>query len=182
MLIMQKEENSFSQDPVLDLDGNAMCLVVPSPLLLVEAHQVLDVLVRTEEHGQPLVNAGRLDVQDSLGTRRGGSTGLLTQVGHGEGLVQDPQLSVLGLGVTRVSKDSSVQQGSVDVGHHGTNVSRAVRAPVILGVLDRFHCEGVKIFVRAISTVLGPSPRITPLSCTHGTSKWARGSISSFPR
>lgn len=110
-------------------------------LLLVKAHQVLDVVLATEEDRQPLMDPSRLDVQDPLGTRRGSSTGLLGQVSHGEGLVQDTQLAVLGLGVARVPKDSSVQQGSVDVGYHRSDVSCAVGALVVLGVFDRFHCE-----------------------------------------
>lgn len=110
-------------------------------LLLVKAHQVLDVALATEEDRQPLMDPSRLDVQDPLGTRRGGSTGLFGQVSHGEGLVQDTQLAVLGLGVAWVTKDSSVQQGSVDVGYHRSDVSCAVGALVVLGVFDRFHCE-----------------------------------------
>lgn len=114
-------------------------------LLLVKAHQVLDVVLATEEDRQPLMDPSRLDVQDPLGTRRGSSTGLLGQVSHGEGLVQDTQLAVLGLGVARVPKDSSVQQGSVDVGYHRSDVSCAVGALVVLGVLDRFHCESAQV-------------------------------------
>ena len=40
------------------------------------------------------MNRSRLDVQNSFGTRRGGSTGLFGQECHGEGFVEDSKLSV----------------------------------------------------------------------------------------
>lgn len=55
--------------------------------------------------------------------------------------------TVLGLGVSRVAEDASVQQGAVHIGHHTSNVTRRVRAfllavGVSLGELDRVQVRG----------------------------------------
>lgn len=132
MLIMQEKTNAPPPD---------RCPLQPALLLLVKALQILDVLARPEEDGQPLMDPRRLDVQDPLRPRGRAPSGLFAEEGHGEGLVQDPELSVLRLGITGVTKDSSVQQGSVDVGNHGSDVSGRVGGFVILGVFDRFDCR-----------------------------------------
>ena len=49
---------------------------------------------------------------------------LLYQEGHGSHLVDQPQLSVgRTFGVSGISEDSSVQEGSMHVSHHTTDVS-----------------------------------------------------------
>ncbi len=49
---------------------------------------------------------------------------LLHQEGHGSHLVDQPQLSVgCAFGVSGISEDSSIQEGSMHVSHHTTDVS-----------------------------------------------------------
>jgi hypothetical protein len=103
--------------------------------LLVKVDDILHVLLGTQEDRQPLVDARWLDVQDPLGTGRGETTGLFCEVRHGEGFVEDSQLAVRALLVAWVTKDTSVEQRSVNIGNHGTNVSCAVWLAVC-GVLD----------------------------------------------
>ena len=69
-----------------------------------------------------------------------GRTHLLGQEGHRERLVEQSQLALLALPVVRIAKNAAVQQRSVDIGHHGANVPRAVRRLGRRRVLD-----GVKI-------------------------------------
>lgn len=68
---------------------------------------------------------------------------LLDKVGHWEALVQQTQLARLGLLVLGVSEDASVEQCSVNVGDHGSNVASAIRL-ARSGELDRIEvlCHG----------------------------------------
>lgn len=47
---------------------------------------------------------------------------LLGEVGHGKGLVEEPEFSALALLVVRVTEDTAVQKRSVDISYHGPNV------------------------------------------------------------
>jgi hypothetical protein len=81
------------------------------------------------------VNARWLDVQDPLGTGCSETTGLFCEVRHWERFIEDSQLAIGALLVAWVTKDTSIEQRSVHVGNHGTNVSCAVWLAVC-GVLD----------------------------------------------
>ena len=65
---------------------------------------------------------------------------ILKDHGHGGTLVQDTQLALGALLVRGVRKDTSVQQGTVRIGHHAADVSGAVGLAVALGEL-----EGVEV-------------------------------------
>lgn len=69
------------------------------------------------------------------------STYLFGEECHWESLVQHSQLSRLGLLVVRVSKDTTVKEGSVDISNHGTDVSSRVG----LGTLALRELDAVQI-------------------------------------
>ena len=49
-------------------------------------------------------------------------TYLLSQESHRECLIKQPQLSTFTLLIIRVTKDSTIQQRSMDIGHHGADI------------------------------------------------------------
>ena len=53
-------------------------------------------------------------------------TYLLSQESHRECLIKQPQLSTFTLLIIRVTKDSTIQQRSMDIGHHGSDIPCAV--------------------------------------------------------
>lgn len=61
-------------------------------VLLADGHVLHDVVGGAHGHGRPLVDALRLDVQDVLVARGGHAARLLHDEGHGDALVQQPQL------------------------------------------------------------------------------------------
>jgi hypothetical protein len=54
------------------------------------------------------------------------SAGLLGEHGHGTGLVQEPELSVLVLLVGGVEEDAAVEQSAMHVTNHGANVTKGI--------------------------------------------------------
>lgn len=106
-----------------------------SRLLFDEGQQLLDLVLGAEPDAASLVNLLWSQVQDALTlVVDSHAAGLLEQEGHWKTLVQDTQLAGLGLGVGRVAEDATVQQRSVDVGHHGADVSGAVGLVVVVGL------------------------------------------------
>ena len=91
-----------------------------------QGHHFFHVLLAAQEDGGPGVEGSRDEVQGRDVTVRRGTAGPLNDEGHGEALVQDPELaarSVLSLGV---EEDASVLDGPVDVGDHGPDVASSV--------------------------------------------------------
>mmetsp|Transcript_12453 Transcript_12453/g.16376 ORF Transcript_12453/g.16376 Transcript_12453/m.16376 type:complete len:266 (+) Transcript_12453:396-1193(+) len=63
-----------------------------------------------------------LDFHNSFRTGSGQAPRLLHYKGHGGPFVQQTELSVGVLGVPRVSKNTSAQEGTVDITNHGSNI------------------------------------------------------------
>lgn len=61
-------------------------------VLLADGKVLLHVVGRPQDHRDPLVDGGGLDVQDVDGAGGGHASGLLHDVSHGVALVQQPQL------------------------------------------------------------------------------------------
>lgn len=84
-------------------------------------------------------------------TGGGDSSGLFDDHSHRNSFVQQSKLSLGGLDVGRVQVDSSVQNGTVDVGNHGSDISCCVRVLLVLedldGVLDGLIPSGGVTFV-----------------------------------
>lgn len=115
--------------------------------VLIELHQILHVILATEEYGASVVNSCRYDIEDTLCPRRGYTTSLYNdshckqvrsyevlinsylfdQKCHRERLIQQPQLPALAFLVIRIPKDPTIQQRPMNVGNHRPNVSCAVR-------------------------------------------------------
>jgi hypothetical protein len=74
-------------------------------------------------------------ISDHVSSTRPKETHLLDEERHWESLVEQPQLSALALLVLGIPEDSTVEERAVDVGNHGSDVSRRVGLAV-RGVLD----------------------------------------------
>lgn len=61
-------------------------------VLLADGEVLLHVIGRSQDHRDPLVDGGGLDVQDVDRAGGGHASGLLHDVSHGVALVQQPQL------------------------------------------------------------------------------------------
>lgn len=113
--------------------------ILPLPRVIlvigIELLQVLDILLTTQEDWASTVNRSGDNVEDTLRAGSGNTTSLLSEERHGEGLVKHSQFTILALLVIRVAKDTAIQQRSVNIGNHGTNVPRRVGL-AILGILD----------------------------------------------
>lgn len=118
---------------------------------VVVGFKVLNILLGSEEDGRTSVNGLGLDIQHSLATSRCTTTSLLDQERHGEALVQNAELSVLGLAVGWVAENASVKHCTVDIGDHRTDI--ASRVGGLLGV--RGELERVEVFCAGTIPVLG---------------------------
>mmetsp|Transcript_2900 Transcript_2900/g.5530 ORF Transcript_2900/g.5530 Transcript_2900/m.5530 type:complete len:407 (+) Transcript_2900:52-1272(+) len=91
------------------------------------SRNLIDIVRRSNEDGATLVDLFRHKVQNTLSRSSDRfTTRLLKDEGHGGSFVQKTELSVRVLGIPRVGEDSSVQQGTVNIADHGTDVTRAV--------------------------------------------------------
>ena len=104
--------NSFS-------NGYGVCLVLGGS---VGIDNLLDVVLGSHHNWDTLVDLLGADLHNTLGSGSGHSTGLLHDEGHGGSLVQQTKLSVGVLGVTGVSENTSVQESTVDITDHRSNV------------------------------------------------------------
>lgn len=113
--------------------------ILPLPRVIlvtgIELLQILYILLTTQEDWASAVNRGGDNVENTLRASSGNTASLLGEERHREGLVKHPQFTILALLVIRVAKDTAVQQRSVNIGNHGTDVPRRVRL-AILRVLD----------------------------------------------
>lgn len=102
-------------------------------------------------------------VQQSLHLRVDGeTTRVLKDETHGRTLVQDTKLALGALRVGRVCKDTSVQQCSVGVGNHATDVSRAVWLLARLWVLE---------LLKVLLDPLGPVHRVPLVDRVDGATR-----------
>lgn len=124
-----------------------------SVVLIVTLLQVHDVELRTQENRASAVNGARDHVEDTLSTGGGDTAGLLGKEGHGEGLVEHTELAVLALLVVGVAEDTSVEESTVHVGDHGSNVTGRVGLAVG-GELDGLEVlEGGGVEVERVTLV-----------------------------
>ena len=80
---------------------------------------------------------------------------LFSQERHRERLVEQSQLSALALLVIRIAEDPPVKQSSVNIRHHGTDVSRAVGL-ARCGVFDGLEVFGHRrVEVHRVSLIEG---------------------------
>lgn len=115
-------------------------------LRLVELHQILNIFLAAEEDRAPFVDLSGLNVKNPLCPRGGeasslceqvsvvlassrvlGGSYLLGEVGHGEGLIEKPEFTVLALLVIGITENAAIQQCSVDISHHGPDIPSRVR-------------------------------------------------------
>lgn len=122
-----------------------------SRLRFVVCLNVFDVLLASQEDGRTRVNGLWLNIQHSLATSRGTTTSLLDQEGHGEAFVENTKLSVLGLAISRVTEDTSIEHSTMDIGYHRSNVTGRVRR--LFGVCREL--ERVKVLGAGCIPVLG---------------------------
>merc|ERR1719181_1845067 len=91
----------------------------------------------------------RLDVHDAAAAGGRGATGLLDEEGHRRGLVEQPELAVLVLGVGGVAEDAAVEERAVDVADHGADVAARV---LRLG-LARARAEALEVVLERLVPV-----------------------------
>lgn len=113
----------------MSINNTSYIIYLSSRLLLVKLGQILNILLATKEHRAPLVDARRLDVQNTSSTSDRDSSRLLREHRHRERLVQDTELAALALFVIWVSEDSTVQEGTMYVRNHGPKTQGSVQAP-----------------------------------------------------
>jgi hypothetical protein len=82
-----------------------------------------DVVLGSHDDRNPLVDVFGCDFHDTLCSCGGNTSCLFHDEGHGSSLIQQSKLSINIFGVTRVSENTSVQQSTVDITHHGSDVS-----------------------------------------------------------
>mmetsp|Transcript_31236 Transcript_31236/g.42144 ORF Transcript_31236/g.42144 Transcript_31236/m.42144 type:complete len:232 (-) Transcript_31236:345-1040(-) len=91
-----------------------------------------------------------LDLAIEQPTRRRSSS-LLHDHCHGESLVEHAQLALGILVVRRVQIDPTVQDGPVNVGDHGSDVTRGIRLGALFILVD--DCRDCLVPVRAVALV-----------------------------
>mmetsp|Transcript_34142 Transcript_34142/g.68828 ORF Transcript_34142/g.68828 Transcript_34142/m.68828 type:complete len:216 (-) Transcript_34142:581-1228(-) len=128
---------------------NIKCLQIRSidtSSLVLIVHN-LNIALAAHDDGTLAVDGIRNNVEDSLDlaiehTSRRNATSLLSNHSHGNALVQTTELSFWRLVVSGVEEDTSVQKSTVDIGNHGTDVTRRVGLGSLLedgnGLLDGF--------------------------------------------
>lgn len=120
-------------------------------LSIVISLKILNILLGTEENRRASVDGFGVDIQHSLATSCGTTASLLDQEGHGEALVEDTELSVLGLAVGRVAEDASIEHCAVDISHHRSDITSRVGR--LLGVSREL--ERMEVLCASAIPVLG---------------------------
>src|SRR5262245_28747489 len=88
-----------------------------------------NVVGTADEDRHPLMILGRCDVQDSLGSRARLPARLLGEHAHGRDLVEEPELGLGLRGVAHIGgvhEDAAIEEGAMDVRHHGPGVAQGV--------------------------------------------------------
>src|SRR5678815_962857 len=89
----------------------------------------LDVLLRADHQRTPLVQLGRLDIENAIDAVGRCATGLLRDERHRIGFVGEPELAPGVLAVARIEEDSARDEVAVEVGDQRADVA-AVLGPV----------------------------------------------------
>lgn len=84
---------------------------------------------------------------------------ILKYHGHRGALVQDTELALGALLISRVGKDASVEQSSIGIRNHATDITRAIRLAIGLSLLER---------VEVLDSGLLPVERVTLVDRVDG--------------
>lgn len=89
-----------------------------------------------------LVHAGRRD-----------TPGLFNNHGHGNAFVQETEFALFGFGVGGVQVDTTVENGTVDIGDHGADVTRGVG---FVAGFEAFDCgfDGLQVVLQLLLLLL----------------------------
>ena len=77
------------------------------------------------------MNGFGLDIQNALFSGGGLSAGLFDDVCHGIAFVEKTELALRGFARRRVGEDTTIDEGAVNVGYHGSDVTGAVGLPAL---------------------------------------------------
>lgn len=104
---------------------------------------------------------------------------ILKHHGHRRALIQNSQLALGALLIGRVGEDTSVQQGTVRVGNHATDIPRTVRLAVGGGGLERLEVLlDVVLPVQRVTLVDGVDrPRLGQLHVRVGQDELAQAVV-----
>lgn len=115
-----------------------LCAMNSFVVLVVRVDDLLYLVLRAQEHTAPVVNVFRNHLQKTLHLGvHCQTTCVLEKHSHGGTLVEDTQLALAALGISRVGEHTTVEESPVGIGHHATNITRAVRLLAVTGVLQR---------------------------------------------
>lgn len=93
---------------------------------LEDLNDFTDFIIAAQPNGSSFMNTlGNLLQYSSLAVESE-TPGFLDEFGHGETFVEETKFSARGFLVRGVSKDSAVQQSTMDIGDHGPNVPKRV--------------------------------------------------------
>merc|ERR1719469_847414 len=111
-------------------------------LLLIQRKHGIDVTSSAHNDGTAIMNVLGNDLHDASDfalehTRGGDTTGLLRDHSHREALVEHAQLAFGRLLVRRVQEDASVQERTMYVRNHGSDIARCIS--IILARLDEVN-------------------------------------------
>ena len=126
-------------------------------VLVVHVNDLLNLALGTEEDTTLVVDGLGANFHEALHARVHGETAcILKDHGHGGTLVQDAQLTLGALLVSRVGKDTTVQQGAVGVSDHGADVSSTVGLATVCGSLQTVKVRIAPVIpVHAVTLVDG---------------------------
>ena len=99
----------------------------------ISIENLLNGVLGSHDDRDTLVDVFRGDLHDTFLSGRGKTSGLLHDEGHRGSLVQQSKLSVGVFRVSGVSENSSVQQSTVDISDHGSNVSAGETLSTLAG-------------------------------------------------
>lgn len=152
-------------------------------VLAIKVLQFLHLVLAAEEDAGAFVDVLWHEVEDALLAVGGEPAGLFDNHGHGKTLVQNPELALFRLGVGGVGKDTAVEEGAVDVCHHGADVARTVGLAAVLRVLEGFKVLFARLVpVQTVSLVdRVDAPRFGNLHVWMGEDELPEGRVESEP-
>jgi len=132
----------------------------------VRLDSLVDLLLTAHENTTAVVNLFGLDVHHPLHLRVDGFTaGILHHHCHGRALVENSQLTLRRLLVGGVGEDTPVEQGSVGISNHGTDISGRVGLEVgLVGLVGGRSLEAVDV----VDSWLRPVVRVTLVDRVNG--------------
>lgn len=106
-------------------------------MLVVYINHLLHFISRTQEDSTLVMDMLGHNIEDPLTSRVDSeATGILEDHGHGGTLVQDTKLALGALLISRVGKNTAIEQGSIGIGDHAADVTGAVWLAALAGILD----------------------------------------------